>query len=170
MKRHETDLVTLASSINGYEMHLLRDYLESEGVRAFLRDEHMTTNYGPASSALGGVKLDVMWRDIERARELMREHEASMDAARQRGELTLNPWQDMHLLEEVAPEDEVELVPGVRDVRHSEDACPECGERSCEPAPLSTVQLLIVLLGLGVPLWFMKSRWRCQSCGHHWQS
>lgn len=164
MARHETDLVTVASALHAYEMYIRKAYLEEHGVRVFLRDEHMTSTYGYASSALGGVRLDVMARDEHHARTLLTDYEAQMQASEQRGELSVQPDMEMHRLEEVPPEEMIEW-----EVKGSREECPSCGAHACVPEPLTAFQLIGALLLLGVPLLFMKSTMRCEACSHRWQ-
>jgi hypothetical protein len=63
--------VTLKSFNTTIEAHLARGMLESEGVEAVIRDEHTISIRPYLSQALGGVRLDVLEEDFERARELL---------------------------------------------------------------------------------------------------
>ena len=62
---------TLASFSQPMDAHLLRARLESCGIPAYLRDEHMITLDWLYANALGGVKVDVADEDYERAREIL---------------------------------------------------------------------------------------------------
>lgn len=62
---------TIGSFSAPIEAHMLVSRLEGNGIRAYVRDEHMVTLDWLASNAIGGVKVDVADEDFERARELI---------------------------------------------------------------------------------------------------
>ena len=63
-------LITIATYNTVAEAGLVRSLLEAEGIPAFLADEEsMGLNF--IGFAIGGVKLQVLERDAERARSLL---------------------------------------------------------------------------------------------------
>lgn len=65
--------VTVGSYSFPYEAHLARAKLESEGIPAFVADEHTINMQWLYSQALGGVKVQVPEDFAEQARELLEE-------------------------------------------------------------------------------------------------
>lgn len=64
-------LVTVEAFNTPMEAHVARSFLDAEGIRTFLKDEQ-TLNVDPLLSvALGGVKLQVVAADYERARAVL---------------------------------------------------------------------------------------------------
>ncbi len=64
------EFVTLGAFEYVADVQIIKGKLESEGIPVFLRDEH-TLNADPLiSSAIGGVKLQVYARDVEKARAI----------------------------------------------------------------------------------------------------
>lgn len=53
------------------DAYLLRARLEGSGITAYIRDENLVTLDWLYSNAVGGVKVDVMDEDYERALELL---------------------------------------------------------------------------------------------------
>jgi len=62
---------TLASFNLPMDAHLLRARLEGSGITAYVRDENLITLDWLYSNAVGGVKVDVMDEDYEKALELL---------------------------------------------------------------------------------------------------
>jgi hypothetical protein len=53
------------------QLWVIRTKLESEGIECFIKDELTVQSYHLYSNALGGVKLQVLEEDVERAREIL---------------------------------------------------------------------------------------------------
>jgi len=66
--------ITIRTFTFPQEAYLVKSLLESEGISVFLKDELMVQVYNFASNAIGGVKLQVMERDIEKASGILAEH------------------------------------------------------------------------------------------------
>ncbi len=64
-------LVVVARFANAIEAHLARTKLESEGIQAFVGDEHMISIDPFYDMALGGVKLRVRAADEEKAAKIL---------------------------------------------------------------------------------------------------
>lgn len=62
-------LVTVATFFNASEAYITKGLLESEGIDAWLYDEHTSTVYTPL--IVGGVRLAVRQSDLEKAREIL---------------------------------------------------------------------------------------------------
>ena len=67
----QVELVTVAKYFSPTEAYVYRSLLESEGIRAFVFNEHFSNLYPFASSLTGGAQLKVNARDLERAREIL---------------------------------------------------------------------------------------------------
>lgn len=64
-------LTTIASFSFPYEAQIARAKLESEGIPAFLADEHTINAQWLYSNALGGVRLQVPDEFVDRANEVL---------------------------------------------------------------------------------------------------
>lgn len=64
-------LVTIASYSMPYEAHIAKSRLDSEGIPAFMADEHTINMQWLYSNALGGVKLQVPEPYAEAAIEIL---------------------------------------------------------------------------------------------------
>lgn len=60
-------LVTIKTFTYPHEAYVIRGRLESEGIQTFLKDEMTVQVYNFYSNAIGGVKLQVLSADVERA-------------------------------------------------------------------------------------------------------
>lgn len=130
----------VAACAGPVEAHLIRCCLEAGGVEAFVTDEHIVSVQWLFSAAVGGVKVRVHARDVERARAILdarRTHERS-DSAR-------FVTDDLH-----APR------------------CPDCGSLDVERRFSRRVSFASALL-LGFPLPWPLRRSRCRSCGARWR-
>ncbi len=67
-------LVTIASYSMPYEAHIAKSRLDSEGIPAFIADEHTINMQWLYSNALGGVKLQVPEPYAEAAIEILQEN------------------------------------------------------------------------------------------------
>lgn len=65
-------MVQIATFSDEAEAGILLTLLEAEGITCYLRDELTNQIYGNIS-ALGGIKVDILEKDLPRALELMRE-------------------------------------------------------------------------------------------------
>src|ERR1700761_5818859 len=55
------------------QLWIIKGKLESEDIRCFVKDELTVQSYNLYSNAIGGVKLQVLQEDVERAREILTE-------------------------------------------------------------------------------------------------
>jgi hypothetical protein len=68
-----SNLVTIRKFDLPYEAGIPKTRLESENIRCFLQDEYISQVYPFSSSATGGVKLQVMEEDAEKAIAILKE-------------------------------------------------------------------------------------------------
>lgn len=67
------DFVTVARFSNSFDMHVIKFRLENEGIECFVRDEHTITANPLYDIPMGGIKLQVMEKDLEAAREILKD-------------------------------------------------------------------------------------------------
>lgn len=142
----QSGLAVVLSCYYLHEADVARALLESEGIEAWILDEHQIRQRWHLAGALGGVKLAVAPQDAARARQLLAEDRSSA-----LGEIE----------EQVLPP-------------HEDELCPRCGaasathERQRLPGPVQwATSLFFLLLGLLVPRRRVEVRSRCGSCGFH---
>ncbi len=63
----ENKLITIATFPDALKAQIMRGRLEAEGIPAFIADEHTITNQPYLYMAYGGVRLQVIEHDRERA-------------------------------------------------------------------------------------------------------
>ena len=74
-----TQLVTVATFSTPAEAQLAKNYLESEGMQAFVADEESVAMAWYLGNAYGGVKLQVFEDDARHACEVLEHHTAELD-------------------------------------------------------------------------------------------
>ncbi|MHA1600417.1 MAG: hypothetical protein ACTSW2_06300 [Alphaproteobacteria bacterium] len=47
--------------------------------------------------------------------------------------------------------------------------CPECRSVNVKAAPVPGGLQVLAILGIGIPLLFIKRDWSCRKCGHTWR-
>lgn len=136
---------------------MARSMLESEGIDAYLQDEHLSSVTG--GNVFFPTKLQVRAGDAERARELLAEQidpdeveQAAADAARR-----------------APPEDSDGFVEPDQ-TKSFVQRCPACGSDLVDQAPFSAKTLLASLLLVGLPLFFMRPPLHCRTCDHTWKA
>ena len=68
-------LITIKTFTYPHEAYIIRGKLDSEGIETFLKDEMTVQVNNFYSNAVGGVKLQVLEQDVERALEIIGESE-----------------------------------------------------------------------------------------------
>lgn len=138
----QSDIITIATFSTPYEAQLAKGLLEENGILACVADEYTVGINWLYSNAVGGVRLQVIESDAERALELL-EMEREADSA--------------------ATE-----APGEQERQEEWENCPNCESRNVEYF-LSRKGLAIgSILLLGIPLFFPIKKLRCLNCGHVW--
>lgn len=71
------ELATVRSYRDPVSAHVARAMLDEAGIPSFVWDEHLINVQWLYSTALGGAKLEVACRDLERAAAILDGHDAS---------------------------------------------------------------------------------------------
>ena len=58
---------------NAIDAHILSARLESEGIECFIYDEHIVTQNPLLNQAVGGIKVKVYEKDVERSKAILKE-------------------------------------------------------------------------------------------------
>jgi hypothetical protein len=137
-------LVTLRSFDNYVTAHIVKSRLEAEGIVCTLKDEHTVIMQWTWANAIGGIKLQVLEREQERAEEILRQTEEEALAERE----TVGFWE----------EDTEQLDPGNR-------VCIHCGSRNTRKDDYEKKPAILSWLLLGFPILFRSDKWHCFHCG-----
>ena len=143
-------IVTVLTATYSHEVAVIRGRLESESITCFMQDE-LTVQVNPFySNAIGGVKLQVLSSDLDRAIEILKE------AGYIKGE---NP----------APSDEPSCID-----KHSnkqqiisekpEIICPICGSEEVVKTKKAGWFFLITSLLFVFPTPFYRKKYHCLNC------
>jgi len=132
-------LVTIATFRDVPEALLAKGKLESAGIECVLGDEYIVRMDWFWANAVGGIKLRV------------REEEA---------------FTAKTILETVEPESfaDFELDPN-----EDQRICPRCGSSNISYGPPNRGLQLLALYFAALPLPRGGDRWKCASCGAHWE-
>jgi tetratricopeptide (TPR) repeat protein len=133
------ELVTIARVSHPVEAHVMKGKLASEGIWAFVADEDLIAAYWLYSDAVGGVKLQVSERNVERALEIL----------------------GIEVEEEFEWEDESEEIEDVQ--------CSECGSFEVRYEKYNMRAVFATWLFLPITLPILKRKWRCRKCGNEWR-
>ena len=71
----EDKIIVHSTYYNPIEANIIRSRLEDSGIPCFLTDENVATINPLYNQAIGGVKLNVFERDVDRINTLLAEHE-----------------------------------------------------------------------------------------------
>lgn len=71
----ENKIVVHSTYYNPIEANIIKSRLEDSGIPCFLTDENIATINPLYNQAIGGVKLNVFERDVDRINTLLAEHE-----------------------------------------------------------------------------------------------
>jgi len=132
-------LITIAQYRDLPQAGLDKSILESQGITCFLDNEFTIGVNWLYSTALGGVKLQVLEVDVAQAKQILQE---SYNCATEAG----------------PAEEDLPL----------ENVCPSCGAAEIETRNYTRKFAAISLL-LSLPLFFFLKRYRCKGCGHRWK-
>lgn len=130
---------TIARFTEPYLAHIVKGRLEAEGVPAVIKDEHIVSMNWLYSFAVGGVKVQVLESDFDRAQLI----------------LTKN------FLEELSFTREAQLASS------PEDICPKCQSFSISGNRYSFWSLIPSLF-FSVPIFFRRKKWVCNDCNSKW--
>jgi len=130
---------TVASFREPYKARLAKGKLEAEGIQAIVLDEHLVQMDWVLSRAIGGVKLQVLEEDFDRAREIL----------------------GTDYIDELSEVEEAQLEPT------PDEVCPKCGSDLISSKRYSLWSLIPSLLFL-LPIFFRRKKWVCNDCGAAW--
>ncbi len=134
-------LVTVATFSFGEEAHLSKAKLESEGIWSFVADDRFVSANWLYSNVIGGARLQVRESEFSEATRIL------------------------GVQAEVPP-----VAAG------ESEGCPECNstdvhyERFSCPLVFASWLLQFLLFQWGIPLPFLKRKWKCNACGHEWKA
>jgi len=141
----EPNLVLLEQFAEPHGAHLARAKLASEGIAAFIGDEHTITMQWLWSNAIGGVKLYVAEPYAENARSILQQ-----DCS--------------HDLDDIVTESRQDAVC---------TCCPSCGSESVTMIKpfrkLGALSFLLPVLIILLPFISWKNRFECRNCGYVWR-
>jgi len=141
------------------EAHLLKGYLETEGIEAFVLGEHMASlKWIGLGGAGGAVRVQVRAEHSRAALDLMDRYDEEMDEVPSQEGLVIS--------EQVVGE----ALADDLDVDADGPICPRCSSDLVYPEELPGWRLLFSFLLLGLPLLLGKKRWECRSCRHVWEA
>jgi DNA-directed RNA polymerase subunit M/transcription elongation factor TFIIS len=140
MREPADSLITVATFSQAVEAHIAKGRLEAEGIDCFIADENIVNMNWLYSNAVGGVKLRVREPDVKRALEIMKPGAVEAETTAK------------------VIGDEV----GVR--------CPKCNSDDVYYEKYSKGLFFWSWLLVGVPLPFLRRKWRCTKCGYHWKA
>lgn len=66
-------LITIQTFDNPIDMHLLKSKLESQGIHCFIFDEHTVSINPLFSQGIGGIKLKIDEKDVDKATAILSE-------------------------------------------------------------------------------------------------
>lgn len=87
-------LVTIAAFTTPLEAHMVRSLLESEGIESLVFNEQIASVHLPLATATGGVQVQVLESDAERARAILARNMTGEEAEAQ--------WSEDEMAEEEA--------------------------------------------------------------------
>jgi hypothetical protein len=132
-----------------HEADLAKSFLESQGIRAWVLDEHQIRMRWHLAAALGGVKVAVSPSDAERSRELLaQDHSAAL----------------ADIPEQSLPPAEDERCPRC----HSPESSSTSHLQLATPVQWLQSLLFFLTLGLLVPRRRVRVQRHCAACGHGW--
>lgn len=144
-------LVTIATFMYPTEAYSLMSLLESEGIKCFLDDQYTVAVNPFLSNAIGGIKLNIMSSDVEKAMEIIKAVNADHEKQRQ---------------EQISKNER--FSEGFVQV---DTFCPECESMNVYRKKVPFYKSLFVALfsNLLMPLALMVKTHYCADCGHVWQ-
>ncbi len=143
-------LQTLQTFVYPHEAHMVKAYLESEGIETEIRDE-MTVNANPLySNAIGGVKLLVKEEDYVSGIEVLKK--------------------GGYIKESGIIEKKIELV--YIEKGFNKKICPFCKSENISikkvPSIWTILVIFVFLINAAFPVFFKKSI-KCYDCGKEWK-
>ena len=146
----EENLITVLTVTYAHEVAVIRGRLESEGITCFVQDE-LTVQVNPFySNAIGGVKLQVLSRDLSRAIEILKE------VGYIKGENSASSnepsYLDKHSNKQQIISEKPEII------------CPICGSEEVVKTKKAGWFFLITSLLFVFPTPFYRKKYHCLNC------
>lgn len=143
-------LITVLAVTYPHEAAIIRGRLEWEGIPCFVRDEFTVQVHPFYSNAIGGIRIQVLKRDLEQAREILKET----------GYINDEGLQSSHESSQI---NQYTNNPHITD-RGDETICPVCG--STEVTRIKKFGWLFLLASLFAmyPAPFLKKKYYCFDC------
>ena len=142
--------VTVLTVTYPHEISVIRSRLESEGITCFIQDE-LTVQVNPFySNAIGGVKLQVLSRDLSQVTEILKE------AGYIEGENSAPSNEPSHMDKHSNKQQIVS--------EKSEIICPICGSEEVVKTQKAGWLFLVTSLLFGFPTPFFRKKYHCFNC------
>ena len=133
-------LVTVRTFTNPWDAYIVKGRLESEGISVFIANEHHIWVNWPLSNALGGVKVKVPTKQLERAEKII----------------------ELHMVGGYADFDNEKKI-------KEENVCPNCGlTEYSSHYPIPKLLLVIITLGIAIIFPIRASKHKCLQCQQRW--
>ncbi len=139
--------VTIASYPEPLEANLIRSKLLSEDIECFLLDENIISVQPFYSNAIGGIKLQVHESDAKRAKLVIDESNKP----------PLHIVQNNDDNSKESDQDKPKLI------------CPNCNSKEVYYERFSNAELVLCILLLGIPYFFISGNYHCYNCGNKWK-
>lgn len=140
-------LITVATFSFPHEAHFAKMRLDAEGIPAFIADEHTINMQWLYSNAMGGVRLQVPSECAEDALRVLNEPD----------DLDTDAFDDAAASELQADAD--------ADIKCEPERCSLCGGELGIPQQTGRRPAFLAWLLIGLPLWPLRTRRICSSCG-----
>ena len=142
--------ITILTVTYAHEVAVIRGRLESEGITCFVQDE-LTVQVNPFySNAIGGIKLQVLSKDLSQAIEILKE------VGYIKGEDSTLSNESLHIDEH---SDKQQIASG-----KSEITCPVCGSEEVVKIKKAGWFFLATSLLFTFPSPFFRKKYYCFDC------
>lgn len=139
-----SSLVTIKIFDNYITAHIYKSRLEAEGIVCFLKDENTVTMHWLWSNAIGGIKLQVLETEKEKAEQLLQEEEEEIKKAQE----TPGFWEE-----------------NTKHLNPDNKICIHCGSKNTRQMEYEKIPSIWMWLFFGFPLLFKSKKWHCFHCG-----
>ncbi len=139
---------TIQSFTYPHEAHVVKNYLESNGVEVNMQDEMTAQVNNFYSNAIGGVKLQVKEADVANGQKLL--EEGGYDNTTQ-----------------IQKKRKVERI--TKDENTNVDLCPYCRSENIAKRKEPNIAILVLFLLINALFPIFKSHYQCFDCGREWK-
>jgi hypothetical protein len=143
MSIYQQNLVTIRTYDNYITANIVRERLDFQGIYAVIKDEQTVTMNWLWSNAIGGIKLQVLEQDVEKATEILQKDESTYEAQTESDAFT--------------SEDKTIYNPNNK-------ICIYCGSKNTNPIQYDKNWAYTALLFLGFPIAKKSNKWHCFHC------